>query len=80
MLHSGSAVLDNHLLSDGKTDMADDANLVPRFIPALAAILLAAEDKKGEPLSHDEVLSTRDNATCIMMTASRSTSRGSQRT
>lgn len=49
--------------------MADDANLVPLFIPALAAILLAAEDKKGEPLSHDEVLSIRDNAACIVMTA-----------
>lgn len=39
------------------------------FVPALSAILLAAEDKKGEPLTHDEVIATRDNAACIMMTS-----------
>jgi hypothetical protein len=34
----------------------------------LGAILIAAEDKKGQPLTNDEVLSIRDNAACIMMT------------
>ena len=35
--------------------MSADENLVPLFVPALSAVLLAAEDKKGEPLAHDEV-------------------------
>ncbi|RCS44741.1 DUF2314 domain-containing protein [Bremerella cremea] len=47
--------------------MNDDANLIPMFIPSLGAILIAAEDKKGEPLTNNEVLSIRDNAACIMM-------------
>lgn len=48
--------------------MADD-NLIPLFMPALSAVLLAAEDMKGEPLSRDEVLAIRDEAACIMVTA-----------
>lgn len=48
--------------------MSDDTDLVPVFIPALVAILVAAEDKKGEPLTIDEVLSIRDDAACMMMT------------
>lgn len=39
---------------------ADDEQLVPVFIPALGAILVMAEDQKGEPLTYDEVLTIRD--------------------
>jgi hypothetical protein len=49
--------------------MTDD-ELIPVFIPALGAILIAAEDKKGEPLTNDQVLAIRDSAACIMMTNS----------
>lgn len=42
--------------------------LVPVFVPALAAILIHAEDEKDAPLTYDEVLSIRDGAACIMMT------------
>lgn len=45
--------------------MADD--LIPLFIPALSSLLLAAEDEKGHPLSRDDVLTIRDNASCIMV-------------
>jgi hypothetical protein len=41
---------------------------VPASIPALGTLLLAAEDKKGEPSTRDEALAIRDNAACIMMT------------
>ena len=45
----------------------DDEQLLPVFIPALSAMLLSAEDKKGEPLTHDEVIRIRDKSPCIMM-------------
>ena len=48
---------------------ADDEQLVPVFVPALSATLLAAEDKKSAPLTHDEVTRIRDKSPCIMMTA-----------
>lgn len=41
--------------------------LIPFFTPALSAVLLAAEDKKGSPLTVDEVLEVRDGSACIMM-------------
>lgn len=41
--------------------------LVPVFIPALGALLIRAEDLKGEPLSPDEVRRIRDQSACIMM-------------
>jgi hypothetical protein len=44
-----------------------DEKLVPVFIPALGAVLLAAEDTKGTPLGEAEVLSIRDEASIIMM-------------
>lgn len=48
--------------------MSDDGEeLVPFFMPALSAVLLNAEDKKGEPLTYDEVIRIRDGAPCIMM-------------
>lgn len=45
----------------------DDEELIPFFMPALSATLLSAEDKKGEPLTYEEVIHIRDNAPCIMM-------------
>ncbi|MFO1066667.1 MAG: DUF2314 domain-containing protein [Pirellulales bacterium] len=44
-------------------------DLVPVFIPALVALLVHAEDKKGSPLTKDEVLAIRDSGACIMMEA-----------
>src|SRR5437016_11753647 len=43
--------------------------LVPVFIPALAPLLLRAEQLKGKPLTETEVLRIRDKATCVMMPA-----------
>lgn len=45
--------------------MADDEELVLAFIPALVAVLLAAEREAGRPLTEAEVLDIRDGATCI---------------
>ena len=44
-----------------------DKELVPLFIPALGAILISAEDKKGSPLSEQKVIKTRDSSTVIMV-------------
>ncbi len=41
--------------------------LIPVFIPSLSNVLLLEEDNKGMPLSQSEVISIRDNASCIMM-------------
>jgi hypothetical protein len=41
--------------------------LIPVFIPSLGALLLAAENKKGSPLTEQEVLRVRDQASSIMM-------------
>lgn len=46
---------------------APEEQFVPVFIPALGAILVLAEDRKGEPLTSDEVIKIRDAASCIMM-------------
>lgn len=35
------------------------------FVPALVALLKAAEERKGSPLSEPEVLEIRDNATAM---------------
>jgi uncharacterized protein YegJ (DUF2314 family) len=45
----------------------DNEELVPVFIPALGPLLVRAEDQKGEPLTHSEVIRIRDKAVCIMM-------------
>lgn len=45
-----------------------EEDLIPVFVPALGATLISAEDRKGEPLTRDEVLAVRDAAACIMMT------------
>ncbi len=44
-------------------------DLVPVFMPALVVIIELAEDKKGTPLTKDEVHEIRDNSSCIMMEA-----------
>jgi hypothetical protein len=48
--------------------MAGDEGLVPVFIPALAPLLLRAEQLKGSPLTEAEVLRVRDAANRVMMT------------
>ena len=47
--------------------MSNESELIPVFVPALSTVLIAAEDKKGQPLDKDEVLDIRDSAACIMM-------------
>lgn len=49
--------------------MSPDDALIPVFIPALGAVLVMAEDRKGSPLSYDEVIRVRDRAACVMMAA-----------
>jgi hypothetical protein len=40
------------------------------FIPALVAILLNVEKKKGAPLAEAEVIAVRDKSACMAMPAS----------
>ena len=47
--------------------MSNPKPLVPVFIPSLSAVLVAAEDKKGAPLTESEVIQIRDKSPCIMM-------------
>lgn len=47
--------------------MEPDDDLVITFVPALVAILLAAERAKGSPLTEAEVLETRGSAACIVL-------------
>lgn len=37
------------------------------FVPALVAVLSAAENSKGSPLTEAEVVDIRDRATCIAL-------------
>ena len=46
--------------------MSED-NLLIVPVPALVAVLLAAEREKGAPLTEEEVLTMRDNAASIAM-------------
>jgi hypothetical protein len=45
-----------------------DQQLIPVFIPALVVLLHNLEQKKGRPLTEQEVLEIRDNSACMMMT------------
>ena len=47
--------------------MATDENLIPFFMPPLAALLAKAEADKKSPLTEAEVKQVRDCAACIMM-------------
>ena len=49
-----------------------EEKLVPVFIPALVVLLVSVEDKKGSPLSQEEVLLVRDKAAVIMSPKSES--------
>jgi hypothetical protein len=42
--------------------------LIPVFIPALVVLLHNLEQKKGSPLTEQEVLEIRDKSVCMMMT------------
>ena len=46
---------------------SDTDDLVPVFMPALVVLLVHAEDKKGTPLTKDELHAIRDSGACIMM-------------
>lgn len=43
------------------------SELVPVFVPALAALLTALEAQHGQPLTEAQVLEARDRGACIMM-------------
>ena len=58
--------------------MADDP-LVLVFIPALAPLLVRAEQLKGSPLTEEEVLRVRDNAICVRMAAEQAAATQEQR-
>jgi hypothetical protein len=47
--------------------MNDEERLVLVFVPALAALLVRAEDLKGSPLTEAEVVRIRDAASCVAM-------------
>ncbi|MCF6189799.1 MAG: DUF2314 domain-containing protein [Cocleimonas sp.] len=53
-------------VKDESVEKGSDEELIPVFIPALSTILVAAEKKKGSPLTEEEVLSIRDNSQTIM--------------
>jgi len=44
-----------------------EPQLIPVFIPGLVVLLHHAERQKGSPLTEQEVLSIRDNGSCMMM-------------
>jgi hypothetical protein len=46
-----------------------EPDVVIVFIPALAPLLVRAEELKGSPLTEDEAIRIRDNAFCVTMTA-----------
>lgn len=46
---------------------SDDLELVPVPAPALVAVLLGHERRKGSPLTEREVLAIRDRAECMAM-------------
>lgn len=48
---------------------SENEDLVPFFMPALIVLLVNAEDKKGTPLTKDEVHEIRDKGACIMVQA-----------
>ncbi|CAM3527056.1 Addiction module component [Stackebrandtia soli] len=58
--------------------MTDD-DLVLEFSPPLIALLLAAERSKGVPLTEEEVLGVRDDATCIRLPRSLAAAMAEQR-
>ena len=51
--------------------MEADAPLVPHFVHSLAFHLGLAEQRKGAPLTEEEVYHVRDNALCVLLPASK---------
>lgn len=49
------------------SEQTQDEPLVPVIMPALSSILISAEDKKGAPLTLDEVNDIRDDAPAVML-------------
>jgi hypothetical protein len=47
--------------------LQNDENLKLVHVPALVAVLLNAEDKKGFPLTEQEVIDIRDSSQCMAM-------------
>lgn len=45
----------------------NDENLKLVHVPALVAVLLNAEEKKGSPLTEQEVIDIRDSSQCMAM-------------
>lgn len=45
----------------------NEEGLIITPVPALVAVLLNLESKKGSPLTEEEVLKARDNASCVAM-------------
>jgi hypothetical protein len=45
----------------------NDENLRLVHVPALVAVLLNSEEKKGSPLTEQEVIDIRDSAKCMAM-------------
>ena len=56
-----------------------EEDLVIEFTPPLVALLLAAERAKGSPLTEDEAIDVRDNATCIRLRRSTSEAMAAER-
>ena len=44
-----------------------ESNLIPVFMPSLVSVLLRKEQEKGSPLSEQETIFIRDNATAVMV-------------
>lgn len=63
----------------GGMDTSNDDDLVLEFSPPLIALLQAAERSKGGPLTEEEVLDVRDNATCIRVQRSLAEAMAQQR-
>jgi len=53
--------------NDRKDATSQEEKLVPVIMPALSNILIAAEDKKGSPLTIEEATDIRDKAPAIML-------------
>jgi hypothetical protein len=51
-------------------ELSTEDPVVPVFMPALVTVLVNAENRKGSPLTRDEVVGIRDKAVCMMLRVS----------
>jgi len=58
-------------MSAGAFESDQDDPLVPVFIPPLVTMLYVTEQKKGRPLTEQEVLELRDGCVCMMLPLSK---------